>query len=262
MKQNMKRLLVVLCMMAACLLSLTACSAETGNAAASSEDDATAAYVGQLTAGLLEDISSYTEEQVRIDEAEMRKQNEPVQTVLADGLVSWAGVMNDTGALVSVISSVGEVTEDGYAGIVMAQFENRKCEFKILYDVDGQNLVPTSITFSPEYTVGEKMAKAAMNTLMGMGTVFIVLIFISLLIGCFKYINVFEKKMRAKAEVPVPAPAAAVEVLPAAEEEELADDLELVAVITAAIAAASDTPADGLVVRSIKRASGAKWKRA
>ena len=49
---------------------------------------------------------------------------------------------------------------------------------------------------------------------------------------------------------------------PAVEEEELADDLELVAVITAAIAASENTPADGLVVRSIKRAPASKWKRA
>jgi hypothetical protein len=50
--------------------------------------------------------------------------------------------------------------------------------------------------------------------------------------------------------------------VPAEEEEELVDDLELVAVITAAIAAATNSSTDGLVVRSIKRAPAAKWKRA
>ena len=45
-------------------------------------------------------------------------------------------------------------------------------------------------------------------------------------------------------------------------EEDLTDDLELVAVITAAIAASENTSADGLVVRSIRRAPGNKWKRA
>ena len=96
---------------------------------------------------------------------------------------------------------------------------------------------------------------------MGMGTVFIVLIFISLLIGCFKFINAFEQKMKNNAQkesVAAPAPVQAAPV----EEEELVDDLELVAVITAAIAAAANTSADGLVVRSIKRAPSAKWKKA
>ena len=45
-----------------------------------------------------------------------------------------------------------------------------------------------------------------------------------------------------------------------AAEENLVNDLELVAVITAAISAYTDTPADGLVVRSIKRKPKSRWK--
>ena len=44
------------------------------------------------------------------------------------------------------------------------------------------------------------MYKAVMNTIIGMGTVFIVLIFISFIIGLFKYISVFENKKKAKNE--------------------------------------------------------------
>lgn len=48
------------------------------------------------------------------------------------------------------------------------------------------------------------------------------------------------------------------------EEEELINDCELVAVITAAIAASMGeaVPADGLVVRSIKRVNSKKWMNA
>ena len=46
------------------------------------------------------------------------------------------------------------------------------------------------------------------------------------------------------------------------EEEELADDTELVAVIAAAIAAYEGTSTDGFQVRSIKRANTKKWQRA
>lgn len=46
-------------------------------------------------------------------------------------------------------------------------------------------------------------------------------------------------------------------------KEELLDDLELVAVITAAIAASMNVPADGFVVRSIKRAKSTnRWQKA
>ena len=48
----------------------------------------------------------------------------------------------------------------------------------------------------------------------------------------------------------------------AAAEEELADDLELVAVIAAAIAAYTGTSTDDFVVRSIKRSTTNKWKKA
>ena len=45
-------------------------------------------------------------------------------------------------------------------------------------------------------------------------------------------------------------------------EEELSDDLELVAVIAAAIAASENTDPSGIIVRSIRRVSSANhWKR-
>ena len=102
------------------------------------------------------------------------------------------------------------------------------------------------------------MGKAALNTLIGMGTVFVVLILISLIISCFSFIPKLQEKFSKKA-----APAAApVPAAPVVEEEELADDTELVAVIAAAIAAYEGTSTDGFQVRSIKRASTRKWKNA
>lgn len=259
MKQTLKRLLVMICM-AACIFSLTACS---GKSAAEEEtlDAQTATYICQVTEDLLQQITGFSQEEAELAEAELLKND---QDVLAGGLTSWIGVMKDTGSFGSIISSDAALSEDdSYVCTVQAQFENRKVEFKAFYVMKQQNLEPTSISFSPEYTTGEKMTKAAMNTLMGMGTVFAVLIFISLLIGCFKYINAFENRAKAKAAAAAPAPAVSAPVQAAApEEEELADDLELVAVITAAIAAATGSSTDGLVVRSIKRAPGAKWKRA
>lgn len=95
-------------------------------------------------------------------------------------------------------------------------------------------------------SVGQTMGRAGLNTVMSITIVFAVLIFMSLLISCFKFIG-GEKK---KSEEPVAAPKAE----PVLAEENLTDDLELVAVITAAIAAASENEStDGLVVRSIVR---------
>lgn len=103
--------------------------------------------------------------------------------------------------------------------------------------------------------LGEIFRVALIDTILGMGTVFVVLIFISLIIFCFepvsKKIESFTNKGK-KEEDTVPAK---VEVTPVEEEEELVDDLELVAVITAAIAAYDEVGTDGFIVRSIKRSN-------
>ena len=104
------------------------------------------------------------------------------------------------------------------------------------------------------------MARAGLNTLIGMGTVFVVLILISLIISCFGLIPKMQEKFKKKATTPEKAAPAPVQAA-AVEEEELSDDTELVAVIAAAIAAYEGTSTDGFRVRSIKRANTKKWQR-
>ena len=102
------------------------------------------------------------------------------------------------------------------------------------------------------YTLGEKMEKAALNTLMGMGTVFVVLILISLIIYCFRFISVIQNKAAGKGKKNEAEAGAVVEQI-GQREEQLTDDLELVAVISAAVAASTGASADSFVVRSIRR---------
>ena len=104
--------------------------------------------------------------------------------------------------------------------------------------------------------MSEILEKAGLNTLLGMGTVFVMLIFMSFIISLIKYVpallNGTSKKKKEEAPKAAPAPAVAAAV------EEM-DDTELVAVIAAAIAAAEGTTTDGFVVRSIKRRKSNKW---
>ena len=122
--------------------------------------------------------------------------------------------------------------------------------FVLNYDYELEQLIITDVGVDLVYTLGEKMEKAALNTLMGMGTVFGVLILISLIIYCFRFIgdlqNIGKKKQTTEAVVTNNVPEVA-EVAP------LTDDLELVAVIMAAIAASEGTSTDSFVVRSIHR---------
>lgn len=149
----------------------------------------------------------------------------------------------------------------------------RDAKYVICYLMDGS---VDSITFNAIYTFEEqmqmaveKLPQAGLNTVIGMGVVFIVLILISLIIGCFKYINMFEQSLKNKKESKKPVAVEAVDntiaqIVKKEEEaqEELVDDLELVAVIAAAIAAHTGTSTDGFVVRSIKKSNRKKWLNA
>ena len=99
-----------------------------------------------------------------------------------------------------------------------------------------------------DITYGE----AGLNTAMGLGIVFCALAFISLVITLEGKIFGALGKKKAAPKTPE-VPAAVEEVI-----EDESDDTELVAVITAAIYAyeaenGGEVPADGLVVRSIRR---------
>ena len=95
--------------------------------------------------------------------------------------------------------------------------------------------------------MADTLKRAGMNTVMGIGIVFIMLVFLSFVIYLFKFIpNPENKKKAAPAPAPAPVPVAA-------PVEEVADDTELIAVIAAAIAASEGTSTDGFVVRSIRK---------
>ncbi len=120
-----------------------------------------------------------------------------------------------------------------------------------------------TLKFDAYKTLGQKMGRAGLNTVMSMAVVFCVLIFISLIISCFRFLRRFsdnaeeEPVARADMRRSAPAPVAARAEEPDAHTqvgEDVTDDLELVAVIAAAIMAASETECtDGLVIRSIIR---------
>lgn len=252
MKQFMRRALAVLCLTMA-MLSLTACGSSKAAEETISEQEKT--YVAQMADSTLRTFDMMSQEELA---ATLKGAEKSKDTVLSAAITSWMGVKEDLGALVSIDNIEVALADDGYGADIDATFEKRKMSTYIAID-EGKTHY-TAISFNPAYTTGERLSKAGLNTLMGMGTVFAVLIFISFLISLFKYIHEWEEKNKQKnapaPAAPVPAPA------PIEEEEELVDDLELVAVITAAIAASENTPADGLVVRSIKRAPVSKWKRA
>lgn len=137
----------------------------------------------------------------------------------------------------------------------MAEYEDREATIEFKFDED---LNLESMDVSAKYTTAEILEKAGLNTVLGMGTVFVVLIFLAFLISLIKYIPPFVEKFTKKSPKPVQTTTPVVAET-AQEDTEYVDDLELVAVITAAIAAQTGTSTDGFVVRSIRRRPSNNW---
>lgn len=179
--------------------------------------------------------------------------------VVAEGNAVATGVQSfDSG-----LETIGGISEMGEAKI---KIDGKQIIVEVSITGEKQNAVAEvifsndlfmrlqSASLNPTASMGELMSKAALNTLIGMGTVFIVLILISLIISCFRFIN---RAQDAAAKKKAAAGASGGEAV-GNEAAEIAvdetDDLELVAVIAAAIAASEGAAsADGFVVRSIRR---------
>ena len=257
MKQITNQVLLVLCVVA-CLFSLTACGKTTD--AGSGRDPMTEESLKQQTVTLLEQMVSIPADQMTTIVEQNRKAG---SEAVAAGLETYVGLEDDLGAYVSSGEGTVKEIDDGYEVTVDTVFEKRACAFSITITEDMTSI--TGMSFAPVYSLGENMEKAALNTLMGMGTVFIVLIFISLLISCFKCISAFENKKKAAAPAaPAPAPAAPAPVALTTAAPAGTDDAEMerLAVMTAIIEHRRRTASsDSLVVRPIKRSAGNRWKR-
>ena len=177
---------------------------------------------------------------------------------------NWKSVREELGNFVEVASQ--EITEEGDVITVTSKViydgVSDKTEVIVTYTDDEKNSTG-SLEWEIKYPMSKLMEQAGLNTLMGMGIVFCVLIFLSLIIGQLHWIpDLMNGKKKEQETVPSTAPAASAPVSETVEEEDLTDDLELVAVISAAIAASENTSADGFVVRSIKKANRRKWLNA
>lgn len=174
---------------------------------------------------------------------------------------AWQDLKDDIGELRSQTEPELTVGDEIIAKMT-GEFEHGKIEFTMTFAETGSAL---SLTVNEIESKGQIMEKALLNTLMGMGTVFCILILISLVISCFGFIGKSQAKKQAAKEASKKEVSAPAIMAPAVEEpKNLTDDLELVAVITAAIMASmgEEAPAEGLVVRSIKKRNTSKWKKA
>ena len=248
MNRKLKSLLAMVCVLALTLaMSVCAFAADTVT-----EDEA--ANYKSAAETLISQSAGFSDEEIE----NYLAQDDAFTTATME---SWKSVKDELGAYSSIVSQDVEKDGDVVTISTVAQFEKAKADVVLMLDL-GQQMY-TSMTYSVQYSLAANMQRAGMNTLMGIGIVFLMLLFLSFVIGLFKYIEKFQNVGKKKAAEEAPkaeeAPAPAIAQSEAADED-FADDLELVAVISAAIAAYENTSGDSFVVRSIKKSN--KWHRA
>ena len=258
----MKKWLLILGMIT-CMLGLTACGQQNKEADDLMSDQEARDYVESVATVVSQVVNQQGEESY----IAMVEQNGVDGTVFENAFASWKSASEDMGNYVVKVTNNSVVVEEYQGtrypeeGVLTAEIkcDKRNATIEVVFE-DG---MPVSVTTNVIYSFGEKMEKAALNTLLGMGTVFVVLILISGIISCFSLIPKLQAKF-SKKSAKQEAKSAAVDntIAQIIEKEELTDDLELVAVIAAAIAASEGASStDGFVVRSIRRV-GSKWQKA
>ncbi|MCM1193088.1 MAG: OadG family protein [Butyrivibrio sp.] len=261
-----KKLLAYVCMIA-CVFGLTACGEGEGLTAneqgrVNSAGEASAAVVSLFSNYLCNDIPFAVEDMETNEEIEYLC--EQYFGIMADGNAVVTGVQSFDSALKTIGSITGtgeaEVKIDGKQIIVELPVtgEKQNAVAEIVFSNDLFMRLE-SAALNPTASMGQLMAKAAMNTLIGMLTVFGVLILISFIISCFRFISkaqdaAAKKKAAKTADNGEGADNAAAQPADQETSADETDDAELVAVIAAAIAASEGAAsADGFVVRSVIR---------
>lgn len=247
----MKKWLVTLGM-TICLLGLTACGKQESVTLMSAEDAAS------LATSAVQLVTQVVDEGIEETYVAQVEYNGEDGQVYKNAFESWKGARDDIGEVLGygdITTNTLELNALGAPkdGSIVMQILGSKHDASLEIVVEYGEI--TAITTNVNYSFGESMRKAGLNTLIGMGTVFVVLVLISFIISAFNIIPKIQAKKAKKAEESKSTEKAVDQTIAQiVEKEELSDDLELVAVISAAIASYENTSSDGFVVRSIRKA--------
>lgn len=268
----MKKIITLVCTIA-CIFGLTACDSEVtyteyeqqklDYAKSMVESLAMPYFQVYMDDAALSELDKYTAEEIT--------QVVAVETSELTGGMTYLNMDGNAmkGAAISFNNAadvIGEIKEVGTATAeiddktiivsvpVVGTLKNGNAEIIVSNDMFMEI---QSASLNEESTMGDAMVKAALNTIIGMGTVFIVLILISFIIALFGFIPKIQAKIeegKKKKEDKVESIDNTIAQIAVKEEVDVTDDYELVAVIAAAIAASEGAAsADGFVVRSVRK---------
>ena len=263
-------------LMAACLVSLSAFSvafaAEEGEIpfateGTPAEDENMVTLVKQAAMQLL----SLSREEIIVQQAMAEDSGDETMISMIDALLEGKIEYGTPRSIDYGGAQVNQVEDGTYTAVIPVTYEDGQIRFMVNVDpYTGymQVAFASGTGEADNASLGDQMKDAGVYAGFGLGTVFIVLIVISLIIAAFKFIHNAQEGKGSEEETSAPAPVSAAVPAPVpapaavpAAGEDLMDDTELLLLITTAIAAYESVPANGLKVRSIRRAKDARWKR-
>jgi sodium pump decarboxylase gamma subunit len=169
-----------------------------------------------------------------------------------ESMMKFVYGMGASGSIPEYYYTAGE--DDGVVAHMMIVGSKHNAAVEFYYNKYNEL---TNVNVSVQLALGESMQKAGVNTLIGMGTVFAMLILIMFIISAMKIIPTMQEAMAKKKEENKGSEASIDNTIAGIIERETAeaDSDELIAVIAAAIAAASAESGEtgDFVVRSIRR---------
>lgn len=265
----MRKKLTGLLAVFACILILTACA---GNPAADKE---------QIDKKTIDNLYSIAESTVQKMDTTVNSgliEEWKNEKVIYSGLQSWESARQEIGEVDFSVDADGNgiadcfeeksvtADDDSYTVTIGVTGTLKSADFVVTVnrEINDYTLIVTNVN----YTDDELMHQALMNTILGMGTTFAVLILLSLIIAAFGRILTFAARKKAEADLKKeeaelkkgtavsPGGAVSSETSPG-----MSGDGQLVAVIAAAVAAyrAQTEPAadpGAFVVRRIRRVRG------
>lgn len=264
LKQGLAAVLI-----AGCLMSLSACAAgqEQGGAGASSIETK-GTPIDDSMARSLELSAAQTlgtpMEQLVIQEALSEAQGDKESAALYREQIKVRKEMGSIKGIDLDQASAVLLKDGSYTVMIPVSFTKGVMEYVLNLNMATQQIRAefTRLGSREEEgkSLGALMETAGVYAAIGIGTVFVVLVFISLLIFCFRFIYKWENAMKAAKAIPAlaPPPDQAENEGSLGDNGDLSHDTELAAVIAAAVAAYEGTSSNGLVVRSIRRAGDSR----
>ena len=227
-----------------CVFALTACGSAKANTLSGTP----------LTDASSDSVIAYGEQLVNNMDSIVRQGNMDQYSddaVFGPALDSYENSIEDIGEIQGFDNEQVVLDSDGNY-LINIGVDGTSHDADVVITVAQDTGAPSNVAINVRYTLGELMEQAGLNTILGMGTTFVILILLCLIISCFALVGKAQENKKKKAaavkEAEAPAPAPAV-------TEEVTDDNELIAVIAAAVAASEgQTTTDGFVVRTIRKA--------